>query len=88
MAEKQQLVQQFKPGSPELEALLGTGYNMTREEAEKIIAEREKNPTAWSLDDVKKARAFLAALNTSPIAVSKKPHWKVAQQKRLEKQGA
>jgi hypothetical protein len=85
MAEK---LMQFKPGSPELEALLSTGYNMTKEDAEKIIAEREKNPTAWSLEDLKKARAFLSALNSSPKVISTRPNWKEAQRKRLEKQGA
>ena len=53
-----------KPGSPEHEQLLSVGYGgMTKEMALTIIAERKKDPASWPYEELKKAQAFLAALN-------------------------
>ena len=60
-------------GSPQHEALLGLGYGgMTKETAKQIIAERSKDPHLWPLAEEQKARAFLAALSTKPVVMSKR----------------
>ena len=50
-----------KPGTPQMEALLASGYGMTAAEAKQIIKERKDNPQAWPLEEARKAEAFLAA---------------------------
>lgn len=62
--------------TPEFQALLQAGYQMTLEEAEMIIKERDEEPTRWPLAEYRKAKALLAAWNSQPRAISKKPGWK------------
>jgi hypothetical protein len=60
-------------GSDEHAALLALGYKgMTKEIAENIITERKQDPHLWPLAEEQKARAFLAALSTKPVVVSKR----------------
>jgi hypothetical protein len=55
-----------EPGTPEMEALLSTGYKgMTVEKAQLIIEERKKDPHTWPLERVEQAEAFLAAYNAT-----------------------
>jgi len=50
----------IKHGTPEMEAYIGVGYDgMTLKDAEKIIAERDKDPHLWPFDEYKKAKAFI-----------------------------
>lgn len=62
--------------TPEFQALLESGYQMTLEEAKTIIKEREEEPTRWPYEEYKKAKALLAAWNAQPRVISKKPGWK------------
>ena len=66
----------IKYGSVDHGTLLTSGYGMTKEEAEKIIAEREKDPQLWPFEMYQKARAFLAALKAKPEVISTRPGWK------------
>ena len=66
-------------GSPEHEALVAAGYQMTAEEAKAIIKERETNPALHSHEDVRNAKAMLAAVKPSKAQLkpsSDKPGWK------------
>jgi hypothetical protein len=72
----------IEPGSPEHEALLATGYEMTREQAETIIAERKKRPELWPYEMLTKAQAFLAAFESKPQVVSTRPPWRAGQNPR------
>lgn len=63
------------PGSPQHEAMVSVGYSMTSEEAKAIVADWEKDHKSWPLEEVRKARAMLAALGTKPVAVSTDPGW-------------
>ncbi len=75
VAEKK--LQKFEPGSEELEAFLGSAYGMDKEQAEVILTAYKANPLSVTPQERKNARAFLAALKTKPIVISKKPAWKV-----------
>ena len=67
----------YAVGSPELSSLLQAGYpDMTEEKAEAIIKERKEKPESWPYAMFERAEAFLKALNTKPVAISKKPGWK------------
>ena len=70
------------PETPEMEALLASGYGMTVAEAEKIIKERDANPAAWPLDEYRKAQAMLAAYHAKPSqrrpSSTRRP-WRVSQ---------
>lgn len=73
---EQPQVARILPGTPEMEAFLGVGYDgMTVEKANAIIEERKKNPALWPYDIMQKAQAFLAAYNATPVAIDKAPHW-------------
>jgi hypothetical protein len=63
------------PGSAQHESMLSIGYNLTVDEAKTIISDWEKDHKSWPLEEVRKARAFLAALSTKPVAVSTDPGW-------------
>jgi hypothetical protein len=64
-------------GTPEHEALLSAGYGgMTREDAERIIAERDANPLTHPYEEYRRAKAFLAGLEAVPVVIDKKPGWK------------
>lgn len=66
-------VQQIKPGTPEMEALLQAGYpDMSVDKAKLIIKERKERPDLWPYEMLERAEAFLAAYNAKPIAVSTK----------------
>lgn len=64
------------PGTPEMEALLRPAYNMTVEEAEQLLRDREANPAAVPWEEVKRAKALLAAYHSRAQATSKTPGWK------------
>jgi len=66
----------YAANSDELEALLAVGYGINKEQAEQIIAERDKDPHTHPYEEYKKAKAFLAALEAEPIAVSTRAPWK------------
>jgi hypothetical protein len=66
----------YAAGSEELEALLSVGYGINKEQAEQIIEERDKDPHTHPYDEYQKAKAFLAALEAEPVAVSKRAPWK------------
>lgn len=64
--------------TPELEAFLGSGYGgMTKEDALRIIKERDANPAVWPFEEYRKAKAFLAALAASPQVISKRKPWQI-----------
>lgn len=66
-----------RPGTPEMERLLQVGYpDMTVETANQIIRERAENPQTWPFEELKKAKAFLAAYKTPSRPISTDPGWK------------
>lgn len=70
-------VEPVKRKTPEMEHLLGIGYEgMTVKQARQIIKERAENPQLWPFEEVRRAEAFLAAYETEPIVVSKRAGWK------------
>jgi len=49
------------------------GYpDLTVEKCRRIIAERAKDPRTWPYEQLQRAEAFLAAWESTPIAVSTK----------------
>lgn len=79
--EKAQLM--VKPGSKAHERLLSAGYDgLTREDAERVIAERDEEPTRWPFAEYQKAKAFLAALEAKPQVLSERPPWRVRSNSR------
>ena len=52
------------PKTPQAEALLMVGYDLTVAECEAIIKERKADPATYPLDELRKAQAMLAAYNT------------------------
>lgn len=66
----------IKIGSPEHEALLESGYGMTRAKAEAIIEERKADPRSYPYELYEKAQAFTEALKTGPIVISKRKPWR------------
>jgi len=77
MAEKvKEKIKSIKPGSPEMEAYLSTGYGITKEEAENILAAYKENPKFADPEEVRQARGYMEALKNKPIAISTKPGWK------------
>lgn len=63
-------------GSKGHEALLTSGYGITKEEAQQIIDEHTKDPRQWPFAETQKARAYLAALNAKKLTPSDStPHW-------------
>ena len=62
--------------TPEFQALLQAGYQMTLDEARTIIKERDEDPVRWPLNEYTKAKALLAAWDSQPRAISKDPGWK------------
>ena len=72
MTEQQEL-KHIKPGTPEMEALLQTGYpDMSVEKAKTIIKERREHPELWPYEVMERAEAFLAAYTAKPVVVSTK----------------
>jgi len=65
-----------KPGTPEMETLLAAGYGLTVAEAERVIAERDKDPQRWPMEDYKKAKAFLEAYHATPQVISTRRPWR------------
>jgi len=65
-----------KPKTPQAEALLQAGYDLSVKECEAIIKERDANPVAWPLEEYRKAQAMLAAYNTpTPKPSSTRRGW-------------
>jgi UDP:flavonoid glycosyltransferase YjiC (YdhE family) len=62
-------------GSAQHAMSLEIGYQMSVAEAEEIIKEGAKDKPRVSLDDVKKAKAMLAALHTVPVVVARRDMW-------------
>ncbi len=64
-------------GTSEHEALLSAGYGgMTREDAERIVVERDANPLTHPYEEYQKAKAFLAGLAATPVVIDTEPGWK------------
>ena len=72
-----QEIRTIKPGTPEMEQYLAVGYDLSVSDAKAIIADWEKDHSSWPLDEVKKARAMLAAYNAKPEPVSSRPAWRL-----------
>ena len=72
----EQTVKRVKRNTPEMEALLEAGYGMNKEDAERIIKERDKDPHTHPIEDYKNAKAFLAAYSTDAIPIDTEPGWK------------
>lgn len=67
----------IKPGTPEMERFLQAGYgDLTVEEARRIIKERKENPMMYPYSEEQRCRAFLAAYDSTPIAIDTEPGWK------------
>ena len=65
------------PGSPELEALVASGYNgLTVIEAKEIVAARKKDPQSFPYAEQQRAEAVIAANTTKAKVVSKRPMFK------------
>jgi hypothetical protein len=64
--------------TPELEQLLSAGYPDigSVENAERIIAERAKNPSLYPFETLRRAEAFLQAYHANPAVVSTVPGWR------------
>ena len=75
---KDEYLPNIKPGSPEMEAFLAAGYPDigTREHAKEIVALREKDHSAYPWEVYQRALAFLAALDTKPIAIDTDPGYR------------
>lgn len=73
---KKPKLQQIKPGTPEMEALLQAGYAMTIEEAKRIVKERDANTASHPYELYQNAKAMLAAYEAKPIAISTRPAYK------------
>jgi len=74
-------VKRIKPNTPEMAQYLSAGYQMTLEQAKAIIKERDADPATYPYEVYAKAKAFLAAYETAPTAVSTDPGWKRLQRK-------
>ena len=71
------VVETIKPGTPEMEHYLSIGYGMTMEEAEAIVGDWQKDHQSWPLEEVRKARAMIAAYHAKPEPVSNRPAWRL-----------
>ena len=69
-------VDKIEVGSKEHAAMLAIGYQMTPEEAEQIIRERNENPGMWSWEDYKKAKAMLKVLESPQVVTATRSGWK------------
>jgi len=69
-------------GTKAHEELLASGYQMSKEDAETIIKERAEDPNRWPYEELRKAKAFLAALNAKPTVTSTRKPWRVRGQSR------
>lgn len=67
--------QTIHPGTPEMENYLAAGYGLTIDEAKTIVQEWEKDHRSWPLEEVRKAKAMLAAFNAKPRAIDTEPAW-------------
>lgn len=63
-------------GGPGHQAMLESGYGITMDEAKEIVRRHEEDPRTWPYnDDVKRAKAMLAAFAATPRAIDTNPHW-------------
>jgi len=68
----------IKPGTPEMEILLGSGYGgMTVDKAETIIKERKTSPHLWPHEMMEKAKAFLEAYTAKSQVISTRSPWRI-----------
>lgn len=65
-----------KPGSEQHLQLLQTGYSMTLDEAKAVVADWEKDHKSYPLEEVRKARALIAAATAVPVPIDTEPGWK------------
>lgn len=66
------------PGTPEMEAHLGVGYNgLTVKDAKAILAAVKENPVAYPIQEVRRAEAFLAAYAAKPKVVARREAMKL-----------
>lgn len=64
-------------GSPQHLTMLEVGYGMSADDARLVIKEREQNPALHSHEDVKRAKAMLAAISPTNLnPSSSRPGWK------------
>ncbi len=73
---KKPKLKQIKVKTPEMAAYLELGYGMSLEQARAVIKERDANPATHPYEEYKKAKAFLAAYETKPIAIDTTPPWR------------
>jgi len=68
----------FQPGTPEMERFLSAGYPDigTREHAKELLETRKANPALVPWEVAERAKAFLAALDSKPVAVSTDPGYR------------
>ena len=57
------------PGTPEMEALIASGYGIDLAQAKDIITSREKNPAMVSYEEYRNAKAFMAAYTTKSTVI-------------------
>jgi len=70
------MVPTYPVGSEALAALLSASYGFSVADAEKIKAEREKDPALHPYELYKRACAMLEALANAPQVVSTRPGWR------------
>ena len=78
MAKKKKKVEVVKHGSEGHAGLLASGYGMTVEDARMTIKEREANPSTYSIAELRKAQAMIAAFEVGPKElrpISTTPRW-------------
>lgn len=63
------------PGTQEMENLLQPAYQMTVEQAEELIKQRQENAQNVPWDEYQKAIAFMAAYHSKAEATSTDPGW-------------
>lgn len=63
-------------GSERHQAMIEGAYGMTVAEAKLIVKEWEADHKNYPLDEVKRARAVLAAASAKPVPTSTRPGWK------------
>lgn len=69
-------VESFPPKSAALAALFQSAYGFSIEDAQQIVAEREKDPSLHPYDLYTRAKAMLEGWKAAPVAVSTRPGWK------------
>lgn len=68
-------IPRVKPGSPEHATLLAGGYGLTVEDAKEIVAARKADPNSYTIPELRKAEALLAAFAAKPKVTSTREMW-------------